>query len=96
MSNVQQPCVWTPTCAPGHDEEASAVFVRLVEATSAPQASIARGRKLPDHVTHNGEGAHVKVPSNEINMVLQHVGVESTPEGSRCVTFLGNFVVDMD
>ena len=84
--------------APGHDEEASAVFVRLVKATNAPHVSSARRCKLGvgEHVTINGEGAHVRVPSNEIDVVLQHVGVEPTQEGSGCITFLGNFVVDMD
>ena len=27
-----------------------------------------------------------------LDMVLQHVGVEPTQEGSRCPTFRGNFV----
>ena len=38
----------------------------------------------------------LKFPSDEIDMVLQHVGVEPTQVRSRCLAFLGNFVVDVD
>ena len=76
--------------------EASALCVRLVEATNAPQMSIAKGCKLRvrEHVTISSEGAHVEVPNTFFNTVLQHVGVEPTQKGSRCITFLGDSVVD--
>ena len=99
VERVASMLVYSPRLrAPKHGEEVSAVLVRLVEATNVPQVSTAKGRKLRvrEHVTDSGEGAEVEVPSNEINMVLQHVGVEPTQKGSRCITFLGDFVVDMD
>ena len=48
------------------------------------------------HVASCGEGAHVEVPSNEVNFVPHHVGMETTQKGCRCVTFLGDFVVDVN
>ena len=52
--------------------------------------------QVREHVIDTGEVAYVGVPSNEINAVLQHVGVEPTQEGSRCITFLGDFVLDVN
>ena len=52
--------------------------------------------RVREHVIDTGEVAYVGVPSNEINAVLQHAGVEPTQEGSRCITFLGDFVLDVN
>ena len=70
---MDSPCVR----APRHDEEAGAVFVGLVEATSVPQVSIAKGCnfRVGEHVTDSGKSAHVEVDTDELKIVpRQHGG----------------------
>ena len=70
---MDSPCVR----APRHDEEAGAVFVGLVEATSVPQVSIAKGCnfRVGEHVTDSGKSAHVEVDTDEVKIVpRQHGG----------------------
>ena len=63
-----------------------------------PQLSIARRCKLwvREQITDSGEGAHVDVSTDEVNVVPHHVSMEAVQEGCGCITFLGDFVVDMD
>ena len=52
--------------------------------------------RVREHITNSGEDAHVGVTADEVNFVLHHVSMETTQKGCRCVTFLGNFVVDVE
>ena len=59
----------------GHDEEPRAFTTCVVQAAEAPQERVARRRKLRvcEDVTDSGEGAHVEVTSDEVDVVLQGV-----------------------
>ena len=77
---------------PRRGDDARAFTTGLVQAAKAPQERVARRRKLWvwEHVTHSGEGAHVDVATDEV------VLTKALQERGRSVTFLGDFVVEME
>ena len=61
-SHVHQPSIRM-------DEKACAVFARVVQATRSHELRVRK------YITHRGEGAHVEVTTDEVNVVLHHKGV---------------------
>ena len=82
----------------GHDENASALVVRVFQGTKSLQERVARSRKLwvCKHTTKSGKGTHVEVTSDEVDVVLQIVRIEAAEQVSGGITFLGHNIVDVD
>ena len=82
----------------GHDEEPRAFTTCVVQAAEAPEERVARSRKLQvcQHVDdgREGEGAHVEVATNEVDVVLDHVGVQASKKRGRGIALFGYNVVD--
>ena len=76
----------------GHDEKAWTTPCKSRRGNQCPKEGITKSYELRvgEEVAHRGEGAHVEVPYNEINMVLHHISI------SGIVAFLGNFFVNVD
>ena len=57
-----------------------------------------RRRKLRvcELVTDSGEGGHVEVAPNEVNVVLHHVSVKASKKRGRDIALFGHNVVDMN
>ena len=99
---VNPPCVRVAR----HDDEARTSTTGVVQAAKATQERVARSRELwiRKPVTDSGEGAHVEVATDEVDGLQDHVLTkalqererERERERGRCVTFLGDFDVNMD
>ena len=57
-------------------------------------------RALPERVregvTNRGQGAHVEVTPDEVNVVLYHVSIKTLQERGGNVAHLGHLVVNVD
>ena len=83
----------------GHDDKPHKFTTCVVQAAEALEERVARSRKLQvcQHVDDGGEGAHVEVASDKVDVLLQHVGVQTSKKRGRGVRFFfGCNIVDMN
>ena len=82
----------------GHDEGPRTFTTCVVQTAEAPQGRVARRRKLRvrEHVTDSEESAHVEVTTDEVDVMLHHVGVERAEKRGRGVALFGHNIADMD
>ena len=71
-------------------------FLQVSFRPPMPHKRALPGTPGPKKVTNSGKGAHCEVATDEVDVVLHHVSSESLQKRGRCITFLGNFVVNVD
>ena len=55
-----------------------------------------RELSIHEHVTDSGVGTLVKLPTDEVNIELYHVGMETAQQGCENIACFGNSVVQVD
>ena len=49
----------------------------------------------PQHVANRGEGTHVEVTTNKVDVVVPHISMKALEELSGCITFISHDIVDV-